>query len=307
VTESQPQTTDGSGAFPPDYAPPSGDHALEVAARRGIGPLSPRGREVWHGGAKPCVSCGQLTLREAKVCDHCGQDLSDEMIGRMLAHAGPWYVLEHVRPFPGVSLERIIRQINRGLIEPTTIVRGPETGHQWRFAVETPGLCRFFGRCWNCHELVSGTDEYCAACTSDLCFQFQRAASPRPGAANTTPRSSRSAVDRVPRSVATSAPDALAAPGTAFKDVGWEAPEPDELRQLSAALEDVPAPAYDPEEDAVPRVAGVRPFWVLAALVLLVIVVLVLVAQWRVKDLNRSRTEALSGQQAKLVVDPALW
>ena len=136
-----------SGTFDREADLPPGNHALEVAARQGIGPLSALGRETWHGRALPCVSCGQLVARNAPVCDHCAQDLSKEMLAKMAAHAGPWDVLEHVRPFPGVSLERIVRQIRRGLITETSIIRGPSTDFQWRFAVETPGLCRYFGRC----------------------------------------------------------------------------------------------------------------------------------------------------------------
>lgn len=154
---------------------PQGDHPLETAARRGIGPLSPLAEQVWHGNAMPCVSCGQLVLRDQRQCDNCGQDLSDEMIEKMRAHAGPWYVLEHLRPFPGVSLERVIRQIRRGVLTETSIVRGPATDFQWRFAVETAGLCRYFGRCWKCHAAVSPSDAYCPACLSFLSFD-----SPKP-------------------------------------------------------------------------------------------------------------------------------
>ena len=48
---------------------PPGNHPLEVAARRGIGPLSPHGAEIWHGHAVPCVTCGQLVRRDATECD----------------------------------------------------------------------------------------------------------------------------------------------------------------------------------------------------------------------------------------------
>ncbi len=150
---------------------PAGDHPLEIAARRGIGPLSAAGQESWHGGSTPCVSCGQLVRRGVTQCEHCGQDLRDEMIEKMRAHAGPWYVLEHLRPFPGVSLDRIIRQIRRGLITEVSIVRGPSTDYQWRFAVETPGLCRYFGKCWHCHHTVTLGDTYCPACLSYLSFE----------------------------------------------------------------------------------------------------------------------------------------
>jgi hypothetical protein len=77
------------------------------------------------------------------------------------------------RPFPGVTIERIIRQIRRGVITETSIVRGPETGHQWRFAGETPGLCRYFGRCWQCHEHVEAMDSHCPSCLSDMRFQVE--------------------------------------------------------------------------------------------------------------------------------------
>ena len=87
--------------------------AVELAARRGIGPMSMLASEAWHGQAKPCVSCGQLMRRTASRCDQCGQDMGPQMLWTMQRHSGPWYVLEHVRPFPGVSLERLVRQIRR--------------------------------------------------------------------------------------------------------------------------------------------------------------------------------------------------
>ena len=38
------------------------------------------------------------------------------MLVKMQTHCGPWYVHEHVRPFPGVSLERLILQVRRGVL-----------------------------------------------------------------------------------------------------------------------------------------------------------------------------------------------
>ncbi|MFQ5494475.1 MAG: hypothetical protein ACE5EX_03760, partial [Phycisphaerae bacterium] len=133
VPEDRPAMEPTTEPGTPGELPP-GNHALEVAARAGFGPLGAAGKEAWHGHARPCVSCGQLVRRNSPECDHCGQDLRAAMLNKMRAHAGPWYVLEHIRPFPGVSLERIILQIRRGLITPTSIVRGPTTDHQWRFA-----------------------------------------------------------------------------------------------------------------------------------------------------------------------------
>jgi len=160
---------------------PAGDHALEVAARGGFGPLSPVAKRVWHGGGIPCVTCGQLVRRGADHCEHCGQDLSEDMVEKMRAHSGPWYVLEHLRPFPGVALDRIVRQIRRGLITETSIIRGPSTDYQWRFAVESPGLCRYFGKCWQCHHEIAPSDAFCRNCLSHLSFERTRPISePRP-------------------------------------------------------------------------------------------------------------------------------
>ena len=143
-------------------------NVVELAAQQGIGPMSPLGRRVWHGEARPCASCGHLVRRTDRVCGECGQDLSDDMINKMRNHAGPWYVHEHVRPFPGVSLDRLIRQVRRGVLTRTTVVRGPTTDHQWRFAAETPALSKHLGCCWVCQAAVQPTDAVCSTCGVDL-------------------------------------------------------------------------------------------------------------------------------------------
>jgi len=147
---------------------PPGNSAVEIAARKGFGPLSSLANQVWHGDSRPCVSCGALVRRADAMCEACGQELSAEMIEKMRVHAGPWYVLEHVRPFPGVTCERLVRQIRRGVLTRMTIVRGPTTDHQWRFAGETPGLSKYLGVCWNCQSGVATEDESCRACRAAL-------------------------------------------------------------------------------------------------------------------------------------------
>ncbi|MCH8964839.1 MAG: zinc ribbon domain-containing protein [Planctomycetes bacterium] len=140
------------------------DHPLTVAARNGIGPLSARSREVWHGQSAPCASCAQLNDREAQRCAHCGQDLSAPMLEKMAKHSGPWFVYDNVRPFPGVSLERIVSLIRRGALQPTSIVRGPTTRYQWRYAIEAPIISRHLGRCWRCQATVILDDSACPEC-----------------------------------------------------------------------------------------------------------------------------------------------
>lgn len=236
---------------------PPGSHALEVAARSGLGPLSTMGREVWHGRARPCVSCGQLIPRGVVECEHCGQDHSLPMLEKMQLHAGPWYVLEHIRPFPGVSLERIVMQIRRGLITETSIVRGPSTSHQWRFAVEAPGLCRYFERCWRCHDRISQAHESCPKCEANLGFD-PPAARPKP------------ASQSEPQPV-------LEAPVAATRLAG-----------LSAAVERA-NPAVDEDLwDAPPRLVGIRATWIVALALILVMVVLIWVTQFRASNTQTS-------------------
>ena len=261
---------------------PPGDHPLEVAARQGFGPLSPKAQSVWHGQAMPCVTCGALVHREDMACEHCAQDLSEEMLAKMRQHAGPWYVLEHVRPFPGVSLELIIRQIQRGLITETSILRGPATDYQWRFAVETPGLCRYFLRCWKCHVQVTPTAAYCEDCLSTLNFQDQRAESKpsalaRPGGAAPPAPSGTSDV-----AVAPAANRVLpsAVPRQTIRD---------SLSELTAALDEADVKRRDDLWDEPPRVGGIRATWI--AIILLVLTVLALlwiVAARTPKALNKT-------------------
>ena len=270
-----------------DVEPPPGNHPVEVAARRGIGPLSPLGRDVWHGHTWPCVSCGQLVLRNAKACDHCGQDLSEEMLEKMLAHAGPWYVLEHVRPFPGVSLERIIRQVRRGVITETSIVRGPPTQYQWRFAAETPGLCRYFGRCWHCHEEVSPSDSHCKYCLSSLSFEQPRSAPavpPSPTAVASAKSTGLAGPDSHPstdrETVRRATPTDTLTEGSR-RHAAAPLPPIDELKRLSAVVDQAAVPAHDAIWDEPPRIGGIRATWIAAALLIIVIVALMFLTQSR--------------------------
>ena len=231
----------GDGELPP------GDHPLEVAARKGFGPLSSAGGEVWHGNAVPCVSCGQLVRRDQEECDECGQDLSPVMIDKMRDVAGPWFVLEHVRPFPGVNLDRIVRQIRRGVLTATSIVRGPASDFQWRFAVETPGLCRYFGRCWKCCAEVPPTDTVCRNCHTYLSFE-----PPRP------------------------------------KSAAARSGAPDQLRELSAAVDQAEAITPEPNWDDPPRIAGIPAVWVAIGLIIVVVAALMWIVHLRSKDAGAS-------------------
>ncbi len=145
---------------------------LAIAARRGIGPLSRHSSGIWHGDSAPCASCAQLNTRVAEHCAHCGQNLGQDMLQKMAKHSGTWFVFDTVRPFPGVSLERMLSLIKRGALKATSIVRGPTTYYQWRFAIETPLIARLLGHCWNCHAEVAAAEQDCPQCRAKLDGRF---------------------------------------------------------------------------------------------------------------------------------------
>ena len=282
---------------------PEGNHPLEIAARTGFGPLSPLAQEVWHGHASPCVSCGQLVQRAARKCAHCGQNLTPRMVEKMRLHAGPWFVLEHLHPFPGVTMDRIIRQIRRGLVTEATIVRGPATDFQWRFAVEIPGLCRYFGRCWNCHDPVAPSASYCPSCLRYLTFEKPTAHADTPAFEESTGPSKRNperdqATMNMDRGRSPSKADARSdrgeglgatpdASGTremAGAQTGTVAnrqPQRGDLDMLRAALEEAPVPRHDTADEGPPLIFGIRATWIAVILLTVALLTLLVVARNR--------------------------
>jgi len=253
-----------------ESAAPIGDHPLEVAARDGFGPLSSRAKGIWHGEGAPCVTCGLLVVRSALTCEHCGQDLRPEMLERMRAHAGPWYVLEHVRPFPGVSLERIIRQIRRGVITGTSIVRGPNTDYQWRFAVETPGLSIYFQRCWRCHAEVAPTAAFCPKCHSHLFFDL--------------PIAEAVGADDPPPRVASKSPPRSGEPTSPVKGRSVPSTEPapstPELDALRYALDSVPDLVSTPARSSA-STKGSTPYGIIVGMLIAATVLFLTIVQLR--------------------------
>ena len=252
------------GARSEDMVPP-GNSAVEIAARKGFGPLSALANQAWHGDARPCVSCGELVRRGAMRCESCGEQLSSEMLERLRAHAGPWYVLEHVRPFPGVTCERLVRQIRRGVLTRMTIVRGPTTDHQWRFAGETPGLCQHLGVCWNCQGGVSMERDTCPACGVELGELTDETGAGQPA-------------------VRTGGP------------VPAEAAEAADIRELQNVVKKVPR-TTKLEQDA-PRIGAVKASWVVAAIVIVLVSVLFAVVSSREAG-PHGQTKSQTGQVAE--------
>jgi len=84
---------------------------------------------------------------------------------------GPWFVLDEVNPSgPGVSWKKMLSLIERGKVTPETIVRGPATGGQWRFAGQSPSVATRLGLCWSCQSPLPPvrTASVCEQCGAAL-------------------------------------------------------------------------------------------------------------------------------------------
>ena len=239
------------------------------------------------------MSCGQLVRRGADICDECGQDMSDSMLEKMRQHAGPWFVFDHVRPFPGVSLERMIRQIRRGTLTATSIIRGPVTHYQWTFAAETPGICLFFGRCWRCGEIVRPTDIHCAVCHTYLGFEQPQSNGPtatRPALAGSVDDS---VVSKPAKHDATPELDCndsrLAEPAMTADDTAAR----QALAELSAVVDRPDIPVHDDVWDEPPRVGRFRASLIAVIMIVIAAVALMIFAEQRNRQVDPSGRRAV--------------
>jgi hypothetical protein len=231
------------------------------------------------------------------------------MVERMRAHAGPWYVHEHVRPFPGVTLERLVRQIRRGVLTATTIVRGPTTDHQWRFAAQTPGLSKFLGLCWKCQSAVSEHDSHCRQCGVDLNggHRLRPIEPPGPIASPAGPRdyvslprsATTSRFERTPPITDWPRPAAAVAPAVPTAGVSSE------LQALSAAVKPAARQPARVIEEGSPRIGGIPAWWIVVGLLLFLLAIMIVVIQQRLVLTSRRPAESETNIPALSAPSPA--
>jgi hypothetical protein len=111
-----------------------------------------------------CPYCGAVQL-EQDHCDMCGglfEPLSRQASQNQM---GPWYVREPEHPFrPGCNYLTLKRLAERGLVNATTILRGPTTNQFWAPATRTPGVAHLLGVCHNCAQEVEKDEYSCTSC-----------------------------------------------------------------------------------------------------------------------------------------------
>ncbi len=133
----------------------------------------------WRGKQTPCVYCGQLIERDADRCPHCRTSFSVAVRKASREVLGPWYYLDPRNPSGrGVTLETLLKMIEKGRLKPDSIVRGPTTHQDWLFAAETPRLAKYLGMCPHCFAEAKPEDTYCTHCQLNMNV---RPGEPRPG------------------------------------------------------------------------------------------------------------------------------
>jgi len=133
----------------------------------------------WQSGQAPCVYCGQVVDRSADRCPHCRTSYSVAVRKASREVLGPWYYLDPRNPSGrGVTLETLLKMLEKGRLRPDSIVRGPTTHQDWMYAAETPRLAKYFGLCPHCFAKAKPEDTYCTHCQLNM---NQRLTEPRPG------------------------------------------------------------------------------------------------------------------------------
>jgi len=112
-----------------------------------------------------CPYCGNTQDAPEERCSTCGGFFDSLSLKVTQQHMGPWFVRDRHNPFrPGCTYEVLTREIEKGKIKPTTIIRGPTTRQFWSVARNVPGVAHLLGYCHACGAHVSPGADNCPEC-----------------------------------------------------------------------------------------------------------------------------------------------
>jgi len=82
---------------------------------------------------------------------------------------GPWFIRSDRFPYmPGCSWRQLAEMAAKGIIDRTTIVRGPTTQQLWSLARNAPGVAHLVGVCHACGGRASADDAACRICRASF-------------------------------------------------------------------------------------------------------------------------------------------
>ncbi len=112
-----------------------------------------------------CPYCGHTQAQPRDRCRACGGFFDPLSLKATRRHMGPWFIRDRGQPFrPGCSYEVLLRQIRKGRIKPTTIIRGPTTRQFWSVARHVAGVAHLLGYCHACGAHVERETDACGEC-----------------------------------------------------------------------------------------------------------------------------------------------
>ncbi len=112
-----------------------------------------------------CPYCGNTQTQPDDRCAGCGGYFDQLSLKVTQQHMGPWFIRDRHNPFrPGCTYDVLVKQIQKGKITPTTILRGPTTRQYWSVARHVPGVAHRLGYCHACGARVEPTDQTCSHC-----------------------------------------------------------------------------------------------------------------------------------------------
>ncbi len=112
-----------------------------------------------------CPYCGSTQSEPEDRCAACGGFFDPLSLKVTQQHMGPWFIRDRHHPFrPGCSYEVLAREVEKGKVKPTTIVRGPTTRQFWSVARNVAGLSHLLGYCHACGAHVEPDAGRCEAC-----------------------------------------------------------------------------------------------------------------------------------------------
>lgn len=112
-----------------------------------------------------CPYCGNTQSAPADRCGACGGYFDELSLKATQEHMGPWFIRDSQNPYrPGCTYEVLLKQVQRGKITPTTILRGPTTRQFWSVARNVPGISHLLGYCHACGAHVEHGTDACGQC-----------------------------------------------------------------------------------------------------------------------------------------------
>ena len=117
------------------------------------------------GNGVVCPFCGSVHAGRTARCPQCSLEDTPATRAATKSRVGSWYPLRDPNVAArGMTFQTLTSLVQRNIVVPESIVRGPATHQLWRWAGRVKGLSREMGFCYTCGESLGTTAETCPHC-----------------------------------------------------------------------------------------------------------------------------------------------